>query len=278
MKKQELDIQGHRGCRGLLPENTLVAFQKSLELGVTTLELDVVVSADSQLVVSHEPWFNSEITSALDGSNLDEQKGKKLNLFQLNYAEIKLYDVGKKVHPRFLKQKKIPAVKPLLRDVFVMAENYCKEHSRPQVRYNIEIKSSITDEKNGYQPTVSAFCELLMFEIYKHNLANRCAIQSFDVRVLKYMHKHFPQQNLVYLVEQNSDYNAALRELNFLPQVYSCDYSLLSEEKVKALQDKSMKVIPWTVNNKKDMQILMDWGVDGFITDYPDSALELISN
>ena len=103
MSSRKLDIQGHRGCRGLLPENTLSAFKKAIDIGVTTLEMDVVISKDSQVVVSHEPWFNFEITTSSNGQTLSESEGHELNIFQMNYEAIVKYDVGIKNHPSFFR-------------------------------------------------------------------------------------------------------------------------------------------------------------------------------
>ena len=123
----------------------------------------------------------------------------------MQYEEVLKYDVGKKIHPRFKAQFKIAEHKPLLNDVFQLAEEFCKQNSRPLSLYNIEIKSTPEEEQNGYQPSVPVFCELLMKQIIKQKFNDRCTVQSFDVRVLNYLHVHFPQQKLVYLVENNAD-------------------------------------------------------------------------
>src|SRR6188474_3759231 len=101
------DIQGHRGCRGLMPENTIPAMIKALDLGVTTLEMDVVISKDNKVVVSHEPWFESEITTKPDGSFIKPGEAMQYNIFQMSYDEVLKYDVGMKTHPRFPQQQKM---------------------------------------------------------------------------------------------------------------------------------------------------------------------------
>ncbi len=275
---KQLDIQGHRGCRGLLPENTLSAFKKAIEIGVTTLEMDVVISLDSQVVVSHEPWFNFEITTTPAGTFLNESEGHALNLYKMNYAEISTYDVGKKNHPRFTEQLKKEEHKPLLSQVVEMAEECCKKNKRQNIRYNIEIKSSVQDEQAGYQPQVQLFCELVMKEVSKYKLGKQCTIQSFDTRVLNYMHLHFPEQELAYLVENNRDYTAAIKVLGFKPQIYSCDYTLLSKEAVDDLHQQNLRVIPWTVNLEKDINRMIYFGVDGIISDYPNKVIEAKNN
>lgn len=275
--KPKFDVQGHRGCRGLMPENTLAAFTKAMQLGVSTLEMDVVISKDSQVVISHEPWFNFEITTTQEGKYLTEAEGHALNIYKMNYADVTTYDVGQKVHPRFPAQQKLAAHKPLLSEVFILAENFCKKNNQ-SINYNIEIKSTPNDEIKGYQPSVPVFCEQVMNEVKRHKLQNKCCIQSFDIRVLKYVHEHFPSQTMAYLVENNADYVSALKLLTFSPQIYSCDYSLLSKELIDDLHKQSIKIIPWTVNTERDIKQMLELGVDGIISDYPNKVIELASS
>jgi len=139
---QEFDIQGHRGCRGLLPENTIEAFKKAIDLGVTTLEMDVVISKDNQVLLSHEPFLSHEIALDLNGNEIAEKEEKNFNLYQMNYAQIKQYDCGSKIHPRFSEQEKIKTFKPLLSEVIDFAESYIqKNYPGRKIQYNIETKS-----------------------------------------------------------------------------------------------------------------------------------------
>ena len=126
------DKQGHRGCRGLMPENTIPAMLHALDLNVTTLELDVVITKDKQVVVSHEPFFNHDISTKPNGKAVNVIEEKGLNIFQMTYEQVKTYDVGLKPHPRFPQQKKIAAVKPLLRDLFDSVSVYLQSHARPK--------------------------------------------------------------------------------------------------------------------------------------------------
>lgn len=270
-----IDIQGHRGCRGLMPENTLSAFQKALELGVNTLELDVVITKDSQVLVSHEPWFNYEITTLPNGKTLTDDEGHLLNIFKMKYPEILQYDVGKKTHPRFLNQVKQKEHKPLLAEVVSLVEEFCQKNNPCNVQYNLEIKSTIDDENNGYQPSVPVFCELVMNAIKKGSIEKKCTIQSFDTRVLEYLHIHYPKQQLCYLVENNSNYKEALQQLNFTPAIYSCDFQFVTKQMIEWLHKRAIKVIPWTVNEDADIKEMLNLGVDGIISDYPNKVLEI---
>ncbi len=270
-----IDIQGHRGCRGLMPENTLSAFRKALELGVNTLELDVVITKDSQVLVSHEPWFNYEITTLPNGKTLSEDEGHLLNIFKMKYPEIQTYDVGKKVHPRFLKQVKQKEHKPLLTEVFRMVEGFCQKSNPYKVQFNLEIKSTIDDEKNGYQPSVAVFCDLVLNTIKKGGFEKNCTVQSFDTRVLEYLHVHYPKQQLSYLVENNNNFEVALQQLSFTPAIYSCDFQYVTKQMIEELHKRAIRVVPWTVNEDTDIKEMLNLGVDGIISDYPNKVMEI---
>jgi glycerophosphoryl diester phosphodiesterase len=276
------DLQGHRGARGLMPENTIPAFLSALDYGVTTLELDVVVSADSQVVVSHEPWLSSEICLAGNGSGIPENSYSQYNIFRMTYDSIARYDCGMKEHPRFPGQKKMHAVKPLLSSVFEEVERYLVENSLDKVAYNIEIKSR--QEGDGiYHPDVSTFSDLVYHSLVSSGIdMSRFIIQSFDFRVLKHWHKTYPAVQLAALVEGEenpaTDIDNLKAQLGFTPDIYSPDYSLLTAEKISDLQAEGIRVIPWTVNEPEDMEKMRRFGVDGLITDYPDRAQFLLSH
>lgn len=270
------DLQGHRGCRGLMPENTIPAFLKALDLGVTTLELDVVISKDRQVVVSHEPYFNADFTIAPAGRPVDKKDQKSLVLYQMEYAEIKRYDVGSNGNPAYPEQQKLKAYKPLLSKVIEQAEAYRKAHHLPTFSYNIELKSE-PSEYNKSQPEPAAFCDLVAAVLTKQLTAERIVIQSFDFAMLKQWKQQadagkYPNVRLAALVENLRGPEKNLEELGFKPDIYSPYYRLLSQDKIARMHAQGIKVIPWTVNQRVDMKRLKEWGVDGLITDYPDRA------
>ncbi|HVG13902.1 MAG TPA: glycerophosphodiester phosphodiesterase family protein, partial [Chitinophagaceae bacterium] len=145
MQEPAFDIQGHRGCRGLMPENTIPAMLKAMDLGVTTLEMDVVISGDKKVVVSHDVYFHEAITTAPNGKFLATEESTKLLLYGIPYDSIKKYDVGLKPHPSFPRQEKIPVSKPLLQDLLNATEAYATKKGL-SIRYNIEIKSKPADD------------------------------------------------------------------------------------------------------------------------------------
>ncbi|MCL9805295.1 glycerophosphodiester phosphodiesterase [Flavobacterium amniphilum] len=271
---QNLDIQGHRGCRGLLPENSIEAMKKAIDLGVTTLEMDVVISKDKQVLLSHEPFMSHEITLDLNGQEIAETDEKNFNLYQMDYAQIKQYDCGSKIHPRFLDQTKIKTYKPLLSEVIDFAESYVNEkYPGRKLFYNIETKT--TPEGDAiFHPKPNEFVDLLVSVIKPKQISERVYIQSFDVRTLQHLHTAYSEFKTVLLVENKLSIAKNLALLGFKPDVYSPEFILLDERKVEMLHKKGIKVIPWTVNKKEDMNKVIKYGVDGLISDYPDRYFE----
>lgn len=253
-----------------MPENTIPAMIKALDLGVATLELDLAVTKDGQVILSHEPFMNPLICLDKEGNEIS--KGDhSFNIYDLTYEEILSFDCGSKSHPGYPQQVKFFATKPLLKDVFLVAEKYSKDMGYGAPRYNIEIKSAPAGD-GVYHPNVSEFSDKVVSLISETIGWDRVNIQSFDFRVLRYIHENHPDVPLAMLVENAAKYKEDLEELGFQPDIYSSYFLALNQEIVKTLQSKGMKVIPWTVNTSEQMQKLLDMGVDGIITDYPNLA------
>jgi glycerophosphoryl diester phosphodiesterase len=275
---QKFDIQGHRGCRGLLPENSIEAMKKAIDIGVTTLELDVVISADNQVLLSHEPFLSHEICLDSNGNEITETNEKSFDLYKMNYDQIKKCDCGSKIHPRFLSQSKIKTYKPLLSEMIDSVENYIKrKYPKKTIYYNIETKSTIEGD-NIFHPEPKEFVDLLMKVIDDKKISKRIYIQSFDVRTLQYLHKINPKIKTVLLVENKFTVEENLKVLGFKPNVYSPEFILLNKENVVFLHKKKIRVIPWTVNEISDMQKLINLKVDGLISDYPNHYFEMKNN
>jgi glycerophosphoryl diester phosphodiesterase len=269
------DIQGHRGCRGLMPENTIPAFLKAIDLGVNTIELDVVVTADNQILVSHEPWMNPDIATYPDGKPVLEGDKDKTNIYHLTNAEVQKYDVGSRGNPKFAEQQKMKVSKPLLSEVIDAVEKYIAEKKLPAVKYNIEIKChSMADET--YHPLPEKFADMVVALIKSKNIEGRYNIQSFDSRTLIYIHKTNPEIPLAYLVANLKSLKGNIKKLGFTPHTFSPYYALLNKKMIAQAHKMGMKVIPWTVNDADKMKELKDEGVDGVITDYPDRAIKAL--
>ena len=264
------DKQGHRGCRGLLPENTIPAMKKALDLGVTTLEMDAVITKDGEVILSHEPFFNHEITTKPDGTTVKLREEKSLNIYAMTYSEVQQFDVGLKPHPRFPQQQKTAAVKPRLLDVIEAVKQHCTEKGIPLPQWNIETKS-IPATDNSYHPAPEVFVEKLMAVVQQNGIASQTIIQSFDFRTLQYLHQQYPAQKTAMLIEDydKRPLDEQLQSLGFTPTIYSPHFSLVTAELIKNCREKGLKVIPWTVNEKEEMEKLIALGVDGVITDYP---------
>ncbi len=270
----KFDLQGHRGARGLKPENTIPAFITALNYGVTTIELDVVITKDRQVILSHEPWMSAEICLKPDSTPITKVEEKTFAIYHMDYNDVINFDCGSKIHARFPEQEKMVTHKPLLRDVIVAVENHIKNFSHYEVDYNIEIKSTTAGDKK-FHPAPEEYSGIVYQLIDQYLPWERVVIQSFDFRVLKYWKKKYPQVRLAALVENLNSAEANLSALGFLPSIYSPEFKLLSPEIIKSLQQKKVRVIPWTINEPEDMKRFKSWGVDGIITDYPNRATEL---
>ena len=264
------DKQGHRGCRGLMPENTIPAMLHAIDLGVTTLEMDIVFTKDSVAILSHEPFFNHEITIKSDGGFITEKEERQYNIFQMSFKESEKYDVGLKPHPRFLQQKKLAVCKPALADLIDSVENYIAAKKLPGIFYNIETKTQPATD-NLYHPAPEFFVDRLMQVINEKGIADRVIIQSFDFRTLQYLHQKYSAMQTAMLIEDydKRGLDAQLKALGFTPTIYSPAVELVNEELVKSCHQQHIRIIPWTVNDAKKMATLKAMGVDGIISDYP---------
>jgi glycerophosphoryl diester phosphodiesterase len=273
----DFDWQGHRGARGIMPENTIPAFLKALEFPeVKTLELDVAVSADGKLIVSHEPWFSSEITTKPNGTPVQSEEAKNLKLFNLSYENIKTYDTGLRGNKRFPEQQRQRVHKPSLSDLVLAVREACTRTKRTFPQFNIEIKSM--PEWDGiFTPPIAQFCQIVVDEITALGIENNCFVQSFDPRGLEVVHKLNPKLKTCLLVENLNGVEANLSQLSYKPDVYSPYYNLLRKKDVALCHKMGLKVVPWTVNNPDDMRRLMRYGVDGIITDYPNRIQEALN-
>lgn len=284
-----LDIQGHRGARGLAPENTLPAFARALGIGVTTLELDCAVTKDGIVVVSHDSTLNPDITRGSDGKWL-EGEGPPIRNF--TYDELGRYDVGR-IKPGGAYEKRFPRQQPVdgtrmprLTDVFAFARKAGNE----QVRFNIETKISPLHPERTVAP--ETFARAFISVIRGAGMEKRVTIQSFDWRTLQIVQKEAPEIATVYLTVQKgfmdsiqadkdgSPWTAGFkfRDHGSVPRmvkaaggaVWSPYYAEITREQVSEAQSLGLKVVVWTVNEPADMRRMIEWGVDGVISDYPD--------
>lgn len=266
--KKTIDLQGHRGCRGILPENTIVAFEKALEIGVTTLEMDVVITKDHDVLVSHEAYFSHEISTDPDGNLITKENEKEHNIYELSIEEIERYDVGMRPHARFPQQEKVPATKPLLKEVIRATEQFAERHNTKPPCYNIEIKRD-PDLDTLFQPNAATFVDLVLREVQHQPFSNRVCLQSFDLETLRLIEEKAPELTLALLIETEPDVAQNIQTLGFTPDIYSPYFALITEETMDYCTKHNIRVIPWTVNKEEDLLRMLELGVDGIITDYP---------
>lgn len=269
-----VSIEGHRGSRGHLPENTIPSFLLAIDQGSDTLELDVVVSKDKKIVVSHEPWFSHLISTGPNGEPITKETERDHNIYKLTVAEIAKYDVGSIGNVGFPGQKPLKVAKPLMTEMFKAVEKYVKDKKLKPVRYNVEIKSNPAGD-GTFHPAPEEFAKLVLADIKKHKLEKRVIVQSFDVRPLQEIKKTSPNISLALLVSGNERLTEKLDSLGFVPDTLSPHFSLVNEELVKLCREKGMKLVPWTVNEITDLEKMKTFDLDGIITDYPDRAVKV---
>ena len=285
-----LDIQGHRGARGLAPENTLPAFARALAIGVTTLELDCAITRDGVVVVSHDPAFNPDIARGPDGKWL-QKTGPAI--WSLDFQGTQRYDVGR-INPASAYAKRWPEQRPVdgtriprLADLFALM----RKSGNETVRFNIETK--ISPLEPGATTTPEDFARKLIAAIRVGGMEQRAAIQSFDWRTLQIVQKEAPAIPTVYLTVEKGFMDGIQRDKPSSPwtagfhvsryggsiprmvkaaggAVWSPYYAETTRDQVKEAQSLGLKVVVWTVNAPSDMRRLIEWGVDGIISDRPD--------
>ena len=269
--KSNVDIQGHRGARGLYPENSLPAFEEAIDMGVNTLELDIAITKDDQVVVSHEPFMSRTICLKPNGEAISESEDMAFNIYQMTHEAIKQFDCGTKWHPAFPKQEKIEVYKPLLREVFDLAKA-----KKSNVYFNIEIKSK--PEYYGiYTPQPIKYVSLVLNEIERSGFLENVGLQSFDINILEEIKKQSPKMPVALLIDDDEDIHIKMNRLSFEPEIISPYYKLLDKKMVSDFRSEGFKVIPWTVNSEADMQKMIGFNVDGIITDYPNVLIRMSS-
>lgn len=260
--------EAHRGGRGLMPENTIPAMKNAIDLGVTTLEMDVHISADGKVFLSHDDYINPVFTLDPDGKEIPETDRHKYTLFAMTYAKIEKFDGGSKGNPAFPQQKKIKTHLPLLSDLIDTVQTYIRTGKKKQVFYNIETKSKPAGD-NKLHPEPEKFVDLLVSVLKEKNIIPYVVIQSFDVRTLQVINRKYPRIKTSYLIDKNKSPEENIAFLGFKPFVISPISKIVTQDFVNKCHELNLKVIPWTVNTKEEIAKLKSYGVDGIISDYP---------
>lgn len=266
----EFSYEGHRGARGLYPENSIGAMKKAIDLPkVTTLELDCHITKDKKVVVYHDHFLNNVFVQNIDGTPLSKEDDKNL-IYNYTYDELKKFDIGSKTNKNFPEQENIKTQIAQLGDLIDAAEAYAKERRKSPMYYNIETKSQ-EGKDNEYHPKPDEFSDLLLNIVVDKGIADRTVIQSFDKRTIQYINKIYPQIKTSYLISANNKQTMEeiIEDLGFTPFIISPNYKLVTSDFVSNAHKHGLKVIPWTVNNTEDIKKLIKLNVDGIISDYP---------
>ncbi|MEQ7798786.1 glycerophosphodiester phosphodiesterase family protein [Pedobacter sp. ASV1-7] len=258
--------EGHRGARGLMPENTIIGMRHAIDLGITTLEMDTHITKDGKVVVTHDDYLSPSFMLTPEGKEIPKSDAKKYAVYQMDYSLLKQFDLGTKVNAGFPEQKKIKSYIPLLSDLIDDAQSYSK--GKKQMFYNIETKCSAKGD-GIVNPGPEEFVKLLMDVIEKKGITPYVVIQSFDKRTLQVLNKKYPHVRTSFLINNKKTVEENLADLGFNPFIISPLYKLVNEEMVKKCHEKKIKVIPWTVNTKEEIVAMKQLNVDGIISDYP---------
>lgn len=275
LSQRNFEWHGHRGARGLFPENTIPSMIGALEYDVFALEIDIVVSKDRHIIVSHDPWFNATFCSDPDGKPIDKNNEKNHNIFELTYEEIQQFDCGKRQNPKYPNQKTVAAYKPSFPDMVRAVDTYCEENNRRKPHWNIEIKSTPA-WYDTWTVAPAEMIDLLLKDLDELNLRKRCIVQSFDKNPLRELRQRASEIRMAVLSYDLKGVNHHVKALGFTPEIYAPFYPTVFRSTVKKAHRKGMKVIPWTVNSQWWMKRLINIGVDGIITDYPNYINQVI--
>jgi len=262
--------EGHRGARGLYPENSIGAMKTAIDLSkVTTLEMDCHITKDNKVVVYHDHYLNPKFVQYTNGKPLSGKDNKGI-IYHYNYTDLAQFDIGSKFYEDFPEQKKVPTGIALLSDLIDEAESYAKEKRSTPMFYNIETKSK--EGKDGeYHPNPQEFSDLLLQVIIDKGIASRTVIQSFDKRTIQYINRVYPQIKTSFLIGggNTKSIKELVKELGYSPFIISPHFSLVTPNFVKDAHKAGIKIVPWTVNDKKEIERLEALQVDGIISDYP---------
>ncbi len=253
-------IFGHRGCRGILPENTLESFNKALEYNIDGIEWDVVVNKDKQLVISHEEYIDKSYCLDSNGNAITNEKSHAI--YRMNQNQIEAYDCGTKDYPKFPEQKHFKAHKPLVQEAFNKIDFKGKI-----ILFEIKSEEKLYGKE---QPFPDEYVNLILEEVKDFKDKKQIVFMSFDPKILNILNEKAPEFRLVYLHEGiGITSSKMLTHLNFKPYSLGIYSKFISKKTVIKAHEKNIKIFAWTVNKEKEFNRLVETKLDGIITDFP---------
>ena len=279
-RKYVVDVQAHRGGMGLFPEESLEAMLNAVDLGVNTLEMDLCVTQDKKVILSHDKYFSHRFTTRPDGTPVMEGEPREY-FWHMPYDSVARYDVGLRQNPDMPEQKTVATPKRLLADVVAAVEAYTKARGLSPMHYNIEIKCD-PDQAGGIEgrdwPEYHEVLDICIAALDALNLGDRLIIQTFDTRSLNYINERYPGHRLSYLIGGGSGtYEQIMSRLNFTPEWFSPAWTIMDQSMVDRAHADGMKIVTWTVDEKEQMRRVIDMGVEAVISNYPNCLLEVVA-
>lgn len=263
-------VHGHRGCNAGVPPNTIPAFLKATAMGCHWLEMDVVITGDDHVLVSHEPWMDHATCLDPQGLALTEAQGRALNLYRMPLAEIQQY------RSMCAAPAGPAAPKPTLAEVVGAVRRFAHDAGLPEPGFNIEIKSA-PPHYGAFQPPADQLARRVLQEVHALGIGQQCLVQCFDPAVLAVLHQQAPALPTAFLLEQPFTVQLGLRVLGFRPAFFSPSFRLIDQAMANELRENGIGLLAWTVNDGRDMERMIRLGVQGLITDKPAEALALLA-
>ena len=273
LSNPNVQVIGHRGHVSAYPENSIEGFISAVAVGADALEMDLVISKDHQVIVSHEPYMKASYMISPEGKRINKNRERDYNLYEMTYDSIQQYIHGMLPNAKFHKQRQIYTHKPLLTSVLDTVQAFIKDQNLEPVKYYLEIKSD-PGEYNIFQPQPEEFAAVVMEIVKEKNLEDQVVLMSFDRNIINIIQHKYPHIKVSYLLYRKG-IEKGLREVTIQPEYISPYYKQLKNaETVTSLQNRGLKVVPWTVNRKNDILNMLNYGVDGIISDYPERVLK----
>lgn len=259
------EVFAHRGFRGLYPENTIYAMKKALSHGAV-LELDVVITRDHKVVVSHDPVLSRKIILDENGNPLERNNRKVI--YEMDYSTLRSFDLGSRPHPDFPDQERYAGYVPLLEDLIDSVERYAAAQKLAEPRYMIETKLK-PETDHVYHPEPAEFVSLLMEVVDRMQIRDRLIVQSFDPRTLQILNREYPDVPLAFLAKNDTSLDQNLSWLGFTPYYYSINAPYIDADLVSRCENLGMKIIIGNCNDYREIDRIQSLGVRRVITDFP---------